>query len=191
MICPFPAHQNTGIVTQRARPVTKLHREWKRHTRSIEIDDCDREMKYEDILHELAPCGLNCRKCVAFRDGDIRKTSEQMQRLLGSFDLYAERFSRFAPVFVNYPAFKELLAHFAQADCRGCRSGQCRYPNCGVMACHTDKGVDFCFQCDEFPCDKTNFDPDLKRRWMQMGSRMKEVGVEAYHEETKDAPRYK
>jgi len=53
------------------------------------------------------------------------------------------------------------------------------------------KGVDFCFQCDEFPCEKTNFDPDLKRRWFQMNTRMKEIGVEAYFEETKDLPRYK
>jgi hypothetical protein len=58
------------------------------------------------------------------------------------------------------------------------------------MRCYKDKGIDFCFQCDEFPCDKTNFDPDLKRRWIQMGSRMKEIGVEAYYAETKDAPRY-
>ncbi len=148
-------------------------------------------MKYEDILQELAPCGLNCRKCMANRDGDIRKTSEQLQRLLGSFDNYAERFSAFLPVFKNYPAFKELLAHFTQADCRGCREGDGKFPNCGVLACGREKGVDFCCQCDEFPCEKTGFDPDLKSRWMQMGNRMKEVGIEVYYEETKEAPRYK
>ena len=59
------------------------------------------------------------------------------------------------------------------------------------MTCHAEKGVDFCFQCDEFPCEKTHFDADLKRRWVQMNNRMKEVGVEAYYEETKDAPRYR
>ncbi|UCD52643.1 MAG: DUF3795 domain-containing protein [Phycisphaerales bacterium] len=148
-------------------------------------------MEYGDILRELAPCGLNCRKCLAFREGDIRKTSRELQRLLGSFDGYAERFSGFLPVFGNYPAFKELLAHFTQGHCAGCRSGQCRYPNCGVMPCYKDKGVDFCFQCDDFPCEKSNFDPNLKRRWIEMGSRMKEIGIEAYYEETKDEPRYK
>ena len=148
-------------------------------------------MRYEDILQELAPCGLDCRKCMANRDGDIRRTSEQLQRLLGSFDNYAERFSAFQPVFENYPAFKELLAYFTQADCRGCREGDCKFPNCTVLACSRGKGVDFCCQCDEFPCDKTDFDPNLRRRWVQMGNRMKEVGVEAYCEETKDAPRYK
>ena len=148
-------------------------------------------MEYQDILKELGPCGLSCRKCLAHSQGDIRKASEDLQRLLGDFDRYAERFSNFLPAFKGYPAFKELLAHFAQADCEGCRSGQGKYPNCGVMKCHVDKGVDFCFQCSEFPCDKTNFDDDLKQRWLQMNTRMKEVGVEAYYAETKDAPRYR
>jgi hypothetical protein len=148
-------------------------------------------MKYEDILRELAPCGLNCRKCMAFQGGDIQKTAEEMQRLLGSFDRYAERFSGFMPVFMNYPAFKELLAFFTQADCAGCRAGQCKFPKCGVTTCYREKHVDFCCQCDMFPCDKTNFDPDLKRRWIEMNTRMKQVGVEQYCEETKDLPRYR
>lgn len=148
-------------------------------------------MKYADILKGRAPCGLNCRKCLAYKDGDIKRTSAELQRLLGNFDGYAERFAGFMPVFKNYPAFKELLAQFTQGDCAGCRSGQCKHPNCGVMACCRDKGVDFCFQCDEFPCEKSNFDPDLKQRWIAMGRRMKEIGIEAYYEETRDEPRYK
>jgi hypothetical protein len=148
-------------------------------------------MKCEDILRELAPCGLNCRKCMAYADGAIRKTSEELQRLLGSFDNYAERFSAFLPAFKDYPAFKELLAHFTQADCRGCRAGDCKFPKCGVLACCQARNIDFCGQCDEFPCEKTSFDPDLKRRWTQMNCRIKELGVEAYYEETKDEPRYK
>jgi hypothetical protein len=147
-------------------------------------------MKYEDILRVLAPCGLNCRKCMAHKDGDIRKICEELQRLLGSFDNYAERFSAFLPVFKNYPAFKALLTHFAQADCRGCREGDCKFPGCGVLACCREKGIDFCGRCDEFPCEETSFDPDLRRRWIQMNTRIREVGVEAYFEETKDLPRY-
>lgn len=148
-------------------------------------------MEYDDILKELAPCGLNCRKCMAYQEGDIKKTSEELQRLLGSFDNYAERFSQFLPVFANYPAFKELLTHMTQGDCQGCRSGRCKFANCHVTTCHKDKSVDFCFECDEFPCDQTTFDPDLKTRWIQMNERMKEIGVQGYYEETKDFPRYR
>ena len=148
-------------------------------------------MEYQDILENLAPCGLSCRKCFANSQGDIAMLSAQLRERLGSFDVYAERFSAFLPAFEDYPPFKELLAYLAQGHCDGCRGGTCLYPNCGVTTCYQDKGVDFCFQCDEFPCDRTNFDPHLERRWRQMNERMGEVGVEAYYEESKDLPRYR
>lgn len=147
--------------------------------------------EYGEILKTLAPCGLNCRKCIACNEGEIKTVSLKLQELLGSFDRYAERFSAFLPVFKNYPAFKELLAYFTEADCAGCRAGSCKYPNCGVRDCHKQKSVDFCFQCDEFPCEKSNFDPDLKRRWIQMNNRMKDVSIESYFQENRNLPRYR
>lgn len=83
-----------------------------------------------------------------------------------------------------------MLQYLTQADCDGCRNGTCKYPGCGVVQCYISKGVDFCFQCKEFPCDKTNFDPHLKERWIMMNKRMKEIGVEKYYTETKDLTRY-
>ena len=147
-------------------------------------------MEYNKILDLLAPCGLSCHKCLAHIKGDISFHSKKLQELLGNFDIYAERFSHFRPVFKNYPSFKKMLSHLAKPECNGCRQGACKYPNCGVVDCYKGKGVDFCFQCDEFPCETTNFDPHLKKRWLQMNTRMKEIGVEAYYEETKDVCRY-
>jgi hypothetical protein len=147
-------------------------------------------MKYDDILETLAPCGLNCGTCQAYSKGDIRKHASELKRLLGSFDTYAERFSKFLPIFKNYPGFKELLNQFSEANCKGCRQGDCKYPNCGVAACYKQKGVDFCFQCDEFPCQKSNFDQNLKQRWVAMNLRMNEIGVEEYFEEIRNVPRY-
>jgi hypothetical protein len=148
-------------------------------------------MEYASILQCLAPCGLSCEKCMGYAKGRIREHAERLSELLGDFGRYAEKFSVFLPVFKNYPAFKEMLEHFRGADCAGCRKGSCKYPNCGVSACFRRKGVDFCFQCDEFPCEKTNFDPDLKDRWVLMNTRMREIGIEKYYEETKDLPRYR
>ncbi|MGE5809087.1 MAG: DUF3795 domain-containing protein [Nitrospirota bacterium] len=147
-------------------------------------------MKHDDIVKILAPCGLDCMKCQMSADGDIRRHSQELKRLLGSFDGYAERFSKFLAVYGNYPQFKDLLDHFSRANCKGCRQGDCKYPNCGVAKCSKSKGVDFCFQCQEFPCNKSNFDPNLHERWIRMNRRMRELGVEAYYEETKDRPRY-
>jgi len=127
---------------------------------------------------------------LAYTKGDIAFHSKKLQDLLGNFDVYAERFSAFTPEFKDYPPFKKMLSYFAAPDCIGCRQGTCKYPNCGVADCYKEKGVDFCFQCDDFPCNKTNFDPHLEKRWLQMNMRMKDIGVEAYYEETKDMCRY-
>ncbi|MFA4920114.1 MAG: DUF3795 domain-containing protein [Thermodesulfovibrionales bacterium] len=134
-------------------------------------------MEYAKILKILAPRVLNCAKCIGFADGDIKKQAGDIKKLLGSFDSYAERFSHFLPVFKNYPSFKELLDHFAQADCNGCRKGDCKYPNCGVASCYKQKGVDFCFQCEEFPCNKTKLDPNLNERWIKGNTLMKQKGI--------------
>lgn len=147
-------------------------------------------MLYKDILDILAPCGLNCYKCFACSEGAIRETSVKLQNLLGSFDIYAERFSLFLPIFKEYPSFKALLTYLAEENCSGCRKGSCFYPDCGVRDCYKSKKVDFCFQCDEFPCEKTNFDSHLKQRWIQINNRMKEIGIKSYYQETKDLPRY-
>jgi hypothetical protein len=147
-------------------------------------------MEHNDIIKTLAPCGLNCSKCMAFAEGHIKEEAAALKDLLGSFDNYAERFSSFAPVFINYPQFKELLNYFTEAQCRGCRKGDCLHPNCGVSPCIKEKQLDFCFQCDEFPCDKSNFDDNLKKRWIQMNMKMKDIGVKKYYEEIKNQPRY-
>ncbi len=148
-------------------------------------------MKYQEILKILAPCGLNCNNCFAYTNGEIRKTSIKLQNLLGLFDIYAERFSSFLPVFKNYPSFKSLLSYLTEENCSGCREGSCLYPDCGVRDCYKNKKVDFCFQCNEFPCGNSNFDTHLKRRWIQMNNRMKEIGIESFYQESKDNSRYK
>ena len=148
-------------------------------------------MEYNQILDILAPCGLSCRKCFAHIEGQISQQSIGLQKLLGNFDIYAERFSNSLPEFKNYPSFKKLLSYLAEPDCKGCRrQSTCKFANCGVFECSRKKGVDYCFHCDEFPCEKTNFDPHLKARWIKMNNRMKEIGVESYYEETKDLCRY-
>jgi hypothetical protein len=98
---------------------------------------------YQEILDDRAPCGLSCRKCFANRRGDIATLSTELRQRLGSFGIYAERFSAFLPAFKDYPAFEGLLSYLAEGHCDGCRQGTCLYPNCGVSTCYQEQGVDF------------------------------------------------
>lgn len=150
-------------------------------------------MTYEAVLDCLAPCGLSCEKCFAYVDGDIRRHSLELVDRLGNFGPFAERFEVLLndPTFASYPEFRAMLDSFASENCKGCRNENCRlFKGCGVRGCHQKKGVDFCFQCDEFPCQRTGFDENLQKRWIDLNVKIRDVGIEKYYEETRDTPRY-
>ncbi|NCD43249.1 MAG: DUF3795 domain-containing protein [Bacteroidia bacterium] len=75
--------------------------------------------------------------------------------------------------------------------CGGCRQEHCKlFASCGVRPCAEEHDVDFCFQCAEFPCDKTGFDEHLYRRHVEINRKLREAGVEAYDDTVNDLPRY-
>jgi len=150
-------------------------------------------MEYEYIKSRLAPCGLHCGKCFAYTEGDIRENSQKVKESLGNFDIYAERFVDLLqePAFKKYPEFKDFLHLLCTVDCKGCRKEQCKiFKNCKVRGCSEEKGVDFCFECSDFPCNQTGFDEHLNKRSVDINYRMKDIGVSAYYKEVKDKPRY-
>lgn len=151
------------------------------------------EYQYEFIKKRLAPCGLHCGKCFAFTEGDICNQSSRLKESFGNFDVYAERFTELLgePIFLKYPDFKEFIGYFSSGHCKGCRSERCKlFKSCKVRVCSEAKNVDFCFQCNEFPCAKTGFDEHLYKRHVNINNRMKKIGVEMYYEEVKDLSRY-
>jgi hypothetical protein len=110
--------------------------------------------------------------------------------LLDNFDSFANQFSNHEPGLKNYPAFKEVLLMFTKAGYGGCRGGTCMYPGCPISLCIAQKGHDFCFECDDFPCEKVNVERTLKSKWLMANRRMKAIGVQAYFDELKDKSHY-
>ncbi len=150
-------------------------------------------MDYEQIKASLGPCGLSCEKCFAHVDGDIRRHSLELREALGNFAPYAQRYETLLdePLFKKYPDFKEVLEYFASENCHGCRNEQCKlFKNCGVRLCHQKKGVDFCYQCEEFPCSGTGFDENLYGAWVRINEIIKSKGIEKYYEITLKRHRY-
>lgn len=150
-------------------------------------------MMKQIILDSIAPCGLNCSKCFAYNGGNIQRLSRALKKELGEFDIYAQRFTELINEtrFKLYPDFKTLLDYFSEDGCAGCRKENCKlFKQCGVRKCHQAKKADFCFECAEFPCNKTNFDLHLQKRWLAINNRIKKIGIENYYLEIKDKPRY-
>ena len=147
----------------------------------------DKQMERSELLKKVAPCGLLCYTCTAAAGGAIKEHSTALLRYLESFDSFAERFSGYEPRLKKYPDFKEVLQLFAEAGCEGCRGGSCMFPVC---PCIKEKGIDFCFECDTFPCDIKDFEPGLKAKWLSANERMREIGAEAYFLEAREKSHY-
>ncbi|HEX2954978.1 MAG TPA: DUF3795 domain-containing protein [Bacillota bacterium] len=83
----------------------------------------------ENIL--AAPCGIACGECPAYKAKDNPAIMEAM-------------------VAKGIP--REKL------PCPGCRAGQGDCPviegDCATYQCVESRGVEFCFECKEFPCTK-------------------------------------
>jgi hypothetical protein len=113
-----------------------------------------------------AVCGLFCPACRVFIG-----TREDPERLKS----IAERF--------NIPV--------EEARCEGCRT-ETRLPyckTCRMVTCAAEKGIDFCGECKEYPCEELNkFQAALPHRielWKNQ-ERIREVGVEKWFEEMLD-----
>lgn len=150
-------------------------------------------MASEKIKASIAPCGLCCETCFAHVDGDIRRYSLKLKEKLGKFNTYAKRFETMLdnPIFKKYPDFMEVLEYLSSENCRGCRNEQCRlFKDCGVRTCHQEKQVDYCFECDQFPCNNTHFDQALYKGWVMINQKIREKGLETFYEKSLTRPRY-
>lgn len=83
-----------------------------------------------DYRKTTAPCGIDCFNCELFKDNitdEIRK--------------------RIAPYAVKNPD---------TFQCEGCRVSGCAFiqTECETKKCVNEKGHEFCFECDSFPCNR-------------------------------------
>lgn len=147
-------------------------------------------MQYQEAVRRLAPCGLDCSRCADCAGGEIQQLSGRLAGLLGGYARVARIKQEKLPVFAGYPQCEEMLRTFAQAACGGCRDDDCLCPiPCVVRPCTRGKGIDFCFQCGEFPCAQ-DVNAQIRARWLANNTRMKEIGAEAFCEEQSQRPRY-
>ena len=62
------------------------------------------------------------------------------------------------------------------------------HPPCGILSCCQRKGLEYCFECDEFPCKKFDSwgDSDsfiTHRNYLADMEKAKRIGIEAYKTE--------
>ncbi|MTI84483.1 MAG: DUF3795 domain-containing protein [Firmicutes bacterium] len=148
-------------------------------------------MEYNNVLQHLAPCGLDCVRCADYEHGEIKQLSSRLIQILGNYRRVAKIKNENKPIFSGYSQFEEILTSLSNGSCSGCRGQNvlCPITTCFAKTCHKEKNVDFCFQCNEYPCVK-QFTGRLRERWRYINDRMKDIGVVEYYYEQVKLPRY-
>ncbi|MGI6375081.1 MAG: DUF3795 domain-containing protein [Anaerolineae bacterium] len=148
----------------------------------------------EELRRYIAPCGLVCYSCPAFTGGPVAQHSRGLIRWLQGFGPMAAAFSSWDTALAEYPAFERVLTHLAEWGCAGCHDGGCPMPDCPVGPCAAERGLDWCWQCDDFPCERVAssgaFGEHLREAWLRANQRMAAVGVDAYWQEQRERPHY-
>lgn len=137
-------------------------------------------MTNDALLRRIAPCGLDCGRCLDNPDSPIARHAKELKRELGGFGRRAAFFAALDPAFAAYADFERLLDRLDRGGCRGCREGQCLFAECRVKDCVRERGVDFCFACDRFETCDPGLPPGLAERWRAGNRRLGEVGLAAY-----------
>jgi hypothetical protein len=145
---------------------------------------------YQDVVESLAPCGIDCERCVRYESGTVRRLATELGAALEGFAAMAARSVDRVPVLSEYGRFVEILDFFRNSDCPGCRRQGCPLPFCAARDCYREKSVDFCFQCDEYPCERNQYPPMMVDRWLAVNDRMRDVGPVHYYQESLAKPRY-
>ncbi len=90
-------------------------------------------MTTAEKVASTAPCGLDCFNCLSH---EANITPEHRTKVAGFFGVAPEDAA-------------------CKGGCRGVK-GHCLWTHglCATYACAERKGVEYCFECDEFPCGR-------------------------------------
>lgn len=158
-------------------------------------------MEREKLLHEVAPCSLLCYTCTGYKDGVIAECAKKLHTYLDGFEkLVGRNMSKEDREnwYRDFNTFRGTLANIG-GGCHGCRAdaslkGGC-IEGCVIPECVKERGVDFCADCREFPCQRArdffaSYDGKVEEVWEKGTERIREIGIEAYFEERKNVSHY-
>jgi hypothetical protein len=85
----------------------------------------------------IAVCGLNCGECDIFQASNNRELAQKI------VDWFKKE--------------RDTEVKVEDIRCLGCRGDRAKHwsPDCWILKCCVDeKGLEFCCQCEVFPCEK-------------------------------------
>ena len=151
-------------------------------------------MDKSEIIKKVAPCSLMCHTCSAYNDGIICVSAKTLLKYLEGIKEFYE--VHMPNAVESYNNFEGVLSIYAGASCSGCRSTDhngCSIEGCFLLECTKNHGVDFCGECNEFPCKKTQgiFEEIVYRQWLEGNQQIREYGIEAFWKNNSENPHYR
>lgn len=155
----------------------------------------------QKLLHYVAPCSLLCYTCPGLKDGAISGCAHRLCKYFeGYYDFNDANIpEQYHSLLDEFEAFYLKLDGYTKASCPGCRNNPSTgigcIEGCVVPSCVKEHGVDFCAECQEFPCQKakdffTTVNNIIGSDWEAGSKRIREVGIENYFNEKKDLSHY-
>jgi hypothetical protein len=120
----------------------------------------------------ISVCGLNCAKCDIYDAGHGNEKARN-------------------EIIEWFKKERNVTLKPEQITCEGCRGSLDTHwsSDCKMLLCAKNKGLDYCFQCEDFPCTNVNkFASDgvsHHKRTVENAKRMKEIGLETWIAEQK------
>ena len=151
-------------------------------------------MDKSEILKNVAPCSLICHTCSGYHNGVICESAKTLLKYLEDMKEFYEK--HLPDAVESYSNFEEVLRMYSSAPCSGCRSKEhngCSIEGCFLLECTRNHNIDFCGECDEFPCKKTMelFEKEVYEQWLAGNQQIRDHGIELFWENNSVNPHYK
>jgi hypothetical protein len=125
-------------------------------------------------LEQVTYCGLYCGLCSA--RNRIPRQAEALRESMRKegWDVWGKEQEGFEQFWTYLNGLVE-----SEENC-SCRAGKCGPPFCSIRKCASEKGVDACPFCDEYPCYRILGLAEGYVGILADGKRMKEKGLESW-----------
>jgi hypothetical protein len=143
-------------------------------------NDMENEKMKQARRNDVAYCGDYCRTCHWYTDA-MRKPAAQLLELIKShFEVGLWINEKGGNSKETIKGLEILSKGACSFNCKG-GSG---WTGCPVRKCCIEKGVEFCFECSEFPCaqwdEKGRYANVFNKAKKERLQKMKELGIEEW-----------
>ncbi|MCX7703526.1 MAG: DUF3795 domain-containing protein [Planctomycetota bacterium] len=133
-----------------------------------------------DEMRLVAYCGLYCDLCAQRARIPYQAKALKETMVKEGYDSWGEGIKGFS-------SFWEFLSGICDPDkcCAGCRQGG-GHPFCPVRKCASERQLEVCVFCDEYPCKKILHIAAGYPMLIADGQRLKEIGIKRWITEQKE-----